>query len=362
MTVRSDSSSGHWKAYPEYKDSGVEWLGEIPVHWESVLLRWISQRYSGGTPDKRKLEYWDDGTIPWINSGAVNQGLIVKPSTYITEEAFKSSSAKWIPKGALVMALAGQGKTKGMVAQLGIETTCNQSMAAIVPDERTNSRFIFWWLSSNYDKIRNLAGGEIRDGLNLEMLSSIRCPLLSLPEQKTIATFLDERTARIDAIVEKKERQIELLKEKRSALISHVVTKGLDPDAEMKESGVEWLGEIPAGWGKNRVSRIGNIKGRIGWRGYTASDLRDKEDGVLVIGATHISKNGEIDLKKATYLSYEKYEESPEIKLFGEEILIVKVGATIGKIGYFPPNLGKATINPNVMLLKKVYPLELNSF
>jgi type I restriction enzyme S subunit len=80
--------------YERYKDSGVEWLGEVPEHWDRTKLRRISIRYSGGTPDKTKLEYWDNGTIPWLSSGEVNQSLISKPSTFITEEAFKNSSAK----------------------------------------------------------------------------------------------------------------------------------------------------------------------------------------------------------------------------------------------------------------------------
>ena len=120
-------------AYPRYKPSGVEWLGEVPKHWTLLALRRISTRYSGGTPDRSNDSYWQDGTIPWINSGAVNQGLITKPSTFITEEAYRNSSARWVAKGSLVMALAGQGKTKGMVAQTAIATTCNQSMAAICP-------------------------------------------------------------------------------------------------------------------------------------------------------------------------------------------------------------------------------------
>ena len=128
------------------KPSGVEWLGEVPEHWESVALKWISKRYAGGTPDKSNETYWDDGDIPWLNSGAVNDEYITEPSSFITKEGFAKSSAKWIPEKALVMALAGQGKTKGMVAQLGIKTTCNQSMAAIIPASIIEPRFLYWWL------------------------------------------------------------------------------------------------------------------------------------------------------------------------------------------------------------------------
>ena len=246
-----------YPAYPDYKESGIRWLGQLPEHWNPVSLKWVSRRYAGGTPEKSNAAYWEDGDIPWLNSGSVNDGYITKPSAYITREGFANSSAKWIPEKALVMALAGQGKTKGMVAQLGIRATCNQSMAAIIPKPNMQPRYLYWWLVSNYQNIRNMAGGEQRDGLNLEMLGSIPCPFAPSPEQTAIADFLDRETGRIDTLVAKKRRLIALLKEKRTALISRTVTRGLPEDAarefgleahtRFKDSGIEWLGEVPEG-------------------------------------------------------------------------------------------------------------------
>ena len=255
-----------YATYNEYKPSPMTWLDQLPTHWNAASLRWMSKRYAGGTPDKGNEAYWEDGEIPWINSGAVNDGYITQPSELITSEGFANSSAKWIPKNALVMALAGQGKTKGMVAQLGIATTCNQSMAALIPDQRFAPRYLYYWLTANYQNIRNLAGGEARDGLNLEMLGSIPCPVPSVDEQQTIARFLDAKTAQIDALVAQKRQLIAKLKEKRSALIARTVTRGLPPEAakaaglepnpEMKDSGVNWLGQIPAHWTAKAVRYI----------------------------------------------------------------------------------------------------------
>lgn len=131
-----------YATYSKYKPSPMAWLDQLPAHWNAASLRWMSKRYAGGTPDKSNEAYWEDGYIPWINSGAVNDGYITQPSELITRAGFANSSAKWIPKDALVMALAGQGKTKGMVAQLGIPTTCNQSMAALIPDHRFAPRYL----------------------------------------------------------------------------------------------------------------------------------------------------------------------------------------------------------------------------
>ncbi len=236
-----------YKAYPEYKDSGMEWCTALPVGWKRTNLRWLSSIYAGGTPSKNVIDYWENGTVPWINSGAVNQSYITKPSTFISKAAFENSSARWIPKGALVVALAGQGKTKGMVAQLGINTTCNQSMAAIVFPKKSLSRYMYWWLTSNYQNVRNMAGGDLRDGLNLELLGDIQCPQPNDDECIRISAFLDHETAKIDSLIEKQKQLIELLKEKRQAVISHTVTKGLNPDVLMKDSGVEWLGYISQG-------------------------------------------------------------------------------------------------------------------
>lgn len=244
--------------YKSYEESGIDWANEIPSGWQVSKLKWISKRFAGGTPDKSNDSYWENGTIPWLNSGKVNDWYITSPSTYITIEGYNNSSANWITKGALVMALAGQGKTKGMVAQLGIDATCNQSMAAIVPNERIEARFLLYWLYVNYSRIRNLAGGDLRDGLNLEMVGSINCLLPSIIEQQSIINFLDKEVSRIDTLIAKKQQFIERLKEKRLAVISNAVTKGIDPNAELKSCGVEWLGDIPKVWDVKKLKYLVN--------------------------------------------------------------------------------------------------------
>lgn len=213
-----------WTKPAEVKDSGIEWLGEIPEHWGAVNLKWISKIYSGGTPSRNIDEYWQDGTIPWLNSGTVNQFFIEEPSEYITELALNNSSAKWIPENSILIALAGQGKTKGMVAQVLFKCTCNQSMGIIVPNEKIENRFLLYYLKNNYQNIRNLGGGDKRDGINLEMIGGISIPLIPINEQQSIVDFIETETTRIDTKIEDTQKLIELLKEYRTALISEVVT------------------------------------------------------------------------------------------------------------------------------------------
>ncbi|MCF6345413.1 MAG: restriction endonuclease subunit S [Thiomicrorhabdus sp.] len=206
------------------KESSIEWLGEIPEHWGVVSLKWVSKIYSGGTPDKSNTDYWFNGTIPWLNSGTVNQFIITKPSEYITENGFQNSSAKWIDNNSLVIALAGQGKTKGMAALVTFKTTCNQSLGIIKVNASINSRYLLYYLRKNYLNIRGLAGEGKRDGLNLEMIGSISIPLFDKQEQTAIVQHIETETARINAKITQTQKIIALQKEYRTALISEVVT------------------------------------------------------------------------------------------------------------------------------------------
>jgi type I restriction enzyme S subunit len=320
----------------------------VPAHWETGSLRWLSRRYSGGTPDKTNLSYWEEGTVPWLNSGAVNDRLIFEPSAYITEEAFANSSTKWVPKGALVMALAGQGKTKGMVAQLAIPSTCNQSMAAIIPAPAINARFLFWWLESNYQNIRNMAGGDLRDGLNLELLGNISCPLPPLPEQTAIASFLDHETGKIDVLVEEQRRLIALLKEKRQAVISHAVTKGLNPLAPLKPSGVEWLGDVPVHWELFSLKRDLDFltSGSRGW----AENYSDEGD--IFIRITNLTRDGiSIDLSDIQRVAVPDGAEGARTRVQSGDVLF-SITAYLGSVAVIPETFETAYVSQHIALAR----------
>ena len=122
------------------------------------------------------------------------------------------------------MALAGQGKTKGMVAQVQFRTTCNQSLGVIVPNDKINNRFLMYWLRKNYQNIRNLGGGDKRDGINLEMIGSIPLPLPDFNEQSKIVKHIEFILSEIEIKSEKTKKLIDLLTEYRTALISEMVT------------------------------------------------------------------------------------------------------------------------------------------
>jgi type I restriction enzyme S subunit len=280
------------------------WTESLPPGWSECHMRWLAKLYSGGTPDKSKEEYWTDGSIPWLNSGSVNQGYITEASAFISDEGLNNSSARWVPQGALVMALAGQGKTKGMVAQMGMRATCNQSMAAIVP-YGVNARFLFYWLSANYRRIRSGASDDLRDGLNLQMLGDIPCPVPgSHLDQERIANFLDDKTARIDALIAEKERLVERLVELRYATVSWAVAGGLHQSRGTVKTGNIFVPELPSGWSFGGLTKyIGPI---VDYRGKTPEKV---EEGVLLVTARNI-RDGELNYEASTeYVRPEDYAE-----------------------------------------------------
>jgi type I restriction enzyme S subunit len=172
-------------------------------------------------------------------------------------------------------------------------------------------------------------------------------------EQRAIASFLDEKTSKIDQAIRQKEKLIALLKERKQIIIQNAVTKGLDPAAKMKDSGVDWIGEIPEGWEVKRLKELCSAFGRIGFRGYSTSDLVDEGDGAITISPSNI-RGEEMFFDKCSYLKWEKYHESPEIQIFESDVLVVKTGSTVGKVGFVNGLPEKATINPQLLVFKEI--------
>jgi restriction endonuclease S subunit len=243
------------KKYDNYKDSEIKWLGEIPEHWGHSRLKLHSISKTGTTPSRDNDEYWVNGNIPWMSSGEINQRIIKKVNSFVTEKAYSKTSLTLYPKGSLVIAMNGQGKTKGMVGILDIETTFNQSITAFKFNEDVSCKYIYYFIDSKYFDLRGLVG-EDREGLSSAILKNMCFPLPPIQEQVTIFNYLDQKTSQLDQLINQKQRFIELLQEERTAVINQAVTKGLDPKVKMKDSGIEWLGEIPEHWEVKKIKYI----------------------------------------------------------------------------------------------------------
>lgn len=240
-----------YRAYPAYKDSGIEWIGQVPEHWEATKLKHVAAFSGGGTPSKENPDYWN-GCIPWVSPKDMKHEVITDSIDHITTKGLENSATKLIDSGAvLLVARSGILRHTIPVGINNVPVSLNQDMKALSLDEtRVRPRFILRWVQGLN---RSLLGIWAKEGATVESLeheyvANTRLPLPDLKEQDAILATLDRETARIDALVEKKNRFIELLKEKRQALITHAVTKGLDPNAKMKDSGIEWIGQVPELW------------------------------------------------------------------------------------------------------------------
>lgn len=212
------------------------------------------------------------------------------------------------------------------------------------------SKYMYWVLNSKlFTEYVDLSqiGSTIKH-LYQETFENFEYPLPNINVQTAIVNYLDNKIVKVDTIINNKQKLIELLQEKRQVIIDEAVTKGLDPNVPMKDSGIEWLGTVPANWNLTKIKFITKIKGRIGFRGYTTEDIVNYREGALTLGAKHINKKYQIDLSDPEFISWEKYYESPEIML-----KIMQRGSTVGKVAIINKDIGEATINPSLMVLKE---------
>lgn len=238
--------------YPAYKDSGVEWLGEVPDHWESRRLKFLFSLQKRPVVD-------GDGIVTCFRDGAVTLRSNRRTDGFTNAE--KEIGYQGIRKGDLVIhamdAFAGAigvSDSDGKSSPVYSACTPNEGVSAYYFARLLRHMALAGFVSSLAKGIR-----ERSTDFRWSDASEICLPLPSISEQTQIARFLDHETARIDALIEEQQRLIELLKEKRQAVISHAVTKGLDPTVPMKDSGVEWLGEVPAHWVVSRAKLVSDI-------------------------------------------------------------------------------------------------------
>ena len=269
------------KAYPEYKDSGVEWLGEVPNHWKTLSIsRLFSRIKRTGYTEKELLSvYRDYGVIPKSSRDDNNN----KPSEDL-------SPYQLVEPNDLVM-----NKMKawqGSIAISEYEGIVSPAYFVYKPNnvlfELAYPRYVHYLLRNPIYVTQYLSRSKgIRVNqwdLDPDEFRNIELLLPDKSEQEKIYSFLDHETAKIDNLIEKQKQLIELLKEKRQAVISHAVTKGLNPDVTMKDSGVEWLGEVPEHWEVKRIKHFGKV---IGGFAFKSTDFTD--EGYPVIKISNVS-------------------------------------------------------------------------
>ena len=342
-----------YKPYPRYKESGVEWLEEVPEHWTLSKLKYILQSMiSGGTPKTDKPSNWcESGTgTPWVSIADISRNYIISETKKdVTVEGIIEKGLKVLPKGTLLYSIFA---SLGKVAIANTELTTNQAILGLIPNKKMDNNFLYWLLVALEDYVHFSASSNTQDNLNSEKVANFPI-VLPITEQTTIANFLYRETAKIDTLIAKQERLIVLLAEKRQTLISHAVTKGLDPNVKMKDSGVEWLGEVPEHW---KLPKLALLTTRIGDGLHGTPNYIDNSDYSFINGNNFI--NGKIILKSSTkHISKEEYIKN--FKPLDSSTLLLSINGTIGNLAFYDQEkimLGKsaAYINCN-HLVKREY-------
>lgn len=358
-----------FQQYEKYKDSGVDWIGEIPEGWEVRRLASLGRFTASGID---KLSFPNESKVKIINYTDIYRNLnreINSDMSFMEVTTPELNRKKnLVKKGDLIFLPSS-------------ETFEDLGLSALIKEDLENVSFSYHVLRFQFDVLVNNSfkkyftnnfkilnsfssrgTGSIRKTLNRNDFRNTFVILPPLSEQTAIAQFLDDKTTKIDQLIGIRQKEIELLKERRQILIQQAVTGkwsvvngewSMTPAEKLKPSGVDWIGEIPEHWEVRKLKSFCTAFGRIGFRGYTTADLVDEGDGAITISPSNI-KETNMEFNSNSYLSWFKYNESPEIKIRENDILIVKTGSTYGKIGIVKNLPQKATINPQLLVLKKI--------
>ena len=332
--------------YERYKDSGVKWIGEIPGHWGMYKLKYLFKL------NKNKNIGNKCNTILSLSYGKIkikkdlNEGLT--PESY---ESYQLLSTGDIVIRSTDLQNDHTSLRTGLVKIEGAITSAYiglKNLDMSLCDSRFYHYFLHDW---DITKAIYNQGKGLRQSLNWDDIKNMLMPVIDISEQTAIANYLDSATAKIDEAIAQQQKMIDLLNERKQIIINNAVTKGLNPDAPMKDSGVEWIGEIPEHWEIKKLKHVCQAFGRIGFRGYSTTDLVDEGEGCITLSPSNM-RDGKMQYGRCTYLSWEKYEESPEIKVFNGDILFVKTGSTYGKSSIVEDLPLEATINPQLLVFK----------
>jgi len=339
------------KKYNSYKDSGIDWIGEVPEHWNLCKIKFLV---------KCNLEVLSERTSPneqicYIEIGDVNSDQGIAQFSEYTFSSAPSRARRVIRKGDIIVstvrtylkAIASVTDAfDGFIASTGF---------AVLTPVMINSDFLgkAILVDGLIGEIISLSRGVSYPSITAEELLNIKIPFPSTNEQIAIASFLENKIKQIDALISKKEKLIELLNDERTALINQAVTKGLNPDAPMKDSGIEWIGEVPEHWDVLSFRYIIDVLTDYTANGSFASlaenvNYLDSGYSRLVrLTDLRVNLNNEglfVDEKAHNFLK--------KSELFGGEILIANVGAYAGLTLIMPELEGKFTLGPNMFLLR----------
>jgi type I restriction enzyme S subunit len=245
--------------YKKYKDSGIEWIGDIPDHWEVKKLKRELKFITGFTPSSGKSEYYENGSETWVTIRDMKGKYINDSSTKITLKAIEDYKPTLLPKNSLLYSF------KLSVGKVSFNTTelyTNEAILAILSDKDINLNFFYYLLPLQliYNANENIYGAKI---LNQELIKNTSLLIPREDEQKKIADYLDDKIAELNKLITKKNKLLELYKKEKDVIINQLVTKGINQKVKFKNSGIDYIGDIPENWKIKKLRYLGNCSNGI---------------------------------------------------------------------------------------------------
>jgi type I restriction enzyme S subunit len=344
-----------YKPYPAYKDSGVEWLGKVPVHWALSPIKYLVSSIESGTSVNATDIPAGEGECGVLKTSCVYSGKFdpAENKAIVPEEYGRASCPLMV--GSLIVS---RMNTPDLVGAAGLVSQAPEGI--FLPDRLwqisfagISATFAYYWSQAALYRaqVKMVCTGTSSSMQNLsqDQFKDFVLGVPSCDEQKAISACLDRETARIDALVEKKTRFIELLREKRQALITHAVTKGLDPKSKMKDSGVEWLREVPEHWEVMtlKYSAESVTSGPRGW-----SELIDEGGDSVFVQSGDLNDKLGIDLNGASRIAVKESAETARTKLRSGDVVVCITGAKTGRVAIAEKVQKRAYVNQHLCLVR----------
>lgn len=325
----------------QMKDSGIEWIGMIPETWAIERMKGLfierNERDCKGRTLLSVSQYY---------------GIRPKSETDIADSHIAESydDYKEVYKGDFVMNI--MLAWNGSYAVSDYDGMVSPAYCVFKFRKDCCKKYFHYLLRTNGypTAFKTMSRGVIDSRLRLYPEQFYTFPVIIPPisDQQRIADYLDEKCGEIDSLIGLQEQMIEKLKAYKQSVITEAVTKGLNPNATLVPSGIDWIGEIPEGWKVGRIKNVAGLFGRIGFRGYNSDDLNKEGVGAITLSPSNMQPM-DMDYSSVTYLSWEKYYESPEIMIQNGDLLYVKTGSSYGKVSYVHDLPREATINPQIL-------------
>lgn len=339
--------------YKNFRDSGVDWLDNMPSHWGLKRVKEVAEvnnkTLTEKTPDDYEFEYVDIGSVTYGVKGYATEVM--------TFGAAPSRARRIVKKGDTIISTV----RTYLKAITSIETDMpnlivSTGFAVITPNKKLHPKFSAYWLMSDLivDRVYALSTGVSYPAVNASIIGDLFFFIPPLEEQQAIADYLDAKTSQIDRKIELLEGKAEKYTDLKQSLINKTVTRGLDKNVPMKDSGVVWIGQIPSHWVVKQFKQFATMKGRIGWQGLKNSEFTDNVDSPFLITGMNF-KDGKIRWNEVYHISNERYQQAPEIQLKKNDILMTKDG-TIGKLLFIDeiPYPHKASLNSHLLVIRPI--------